>query len=182
LRLDLRLQDTQAGQTVASAWASGTKLTEVARHAADNLRQQMGIAPVAEAEEIRTMATLPANAEATRLFFEGVQKLRNFDPTGAVDLLQQAAAKDPDHALTHSSLAEAWSLLGYDNKAREQSQKAVQLGTDLPHIEKLLITGRNYELNDDWNKAVETYQALWTWHPDELEYGLLVASALTHAG
>jgi eukaryotic-like serine/threonine-protein kinase len=182
IRLDLRLQDTEAGQTVASAWASGTKLTEVARRAADNLRQQMGIPPVAEAEEVRTMATLPSNAEATRLFFEGVRKLRDFDPTGAAGLLQQAAAKDPSHALTHSSLAEAWSMLGYDNRAREASQKAVQLAADLPHIENLLITGRNYELNSDWNKAVETYQALWTWHPDELEYGLLVAGAKTHAG
>jgi tetratricopeptide (TPR) repeat protein/tRNA A-37 threonylcarbamoyl transferase component Bud32 len=182
LRLDLRLQDTEAGQTVASAWASGSKLTDVARRAADNLRQQMGIAPVAEAEEVRTMATLPSNAEATRLFFEGLQKLRNFDPTAAAGLLQQASAKDPEHALTHSSLAEALSMLGYDKRAREASQKAVQLAGDLPHIENLLITGRNYELNNDWNKAVETYQALWTWHPDELEYGLLVAGAKTHGG
>ncbi len=182
LRLDLRLQDTEAGQTVASAWASGTKLTDVARQAADSLRMKMGIAAVPEADEARTMATLPANAEATRLFFQGVQKLRSFDPTGAIPLLEQAAASDPDHALTHSSLAEAWSILGYDNKAREASGRAFKLANELPHIEQLLITGRNYELNKDWNKAVETYQALWQWHPDELEYGLLVASAQTYAG
>jgi len=182
LRLDLRLQDTEAGQTVASAWAAGTKLTDVARQAADNLRMKMGIAAVPEADEVRTMATLPANAEATRLFFQGVQKLRTFDPTSAIPLLQQAAESDPNHALTHSSLAEAWSILGYDNKAREASGQAVKLSNDLPHIEKLLIGGRNYELNKEWSKAVETYQALWQWHPDELEYGLLVASAQTYAG
>jgi eukaryotic-like serine/threonine-protein kinase len=61
---------------------------------------------------------LPANAEAARLYVEGLEKLRVFEALAARDLLQQAVVADPNHALAHSALSAAWSTLGYDAKAR----------------------------------------------------------------
>ena len=42
-----------------------------------------------------------------------------------MDLLQkaQASAAEPDYPLVHAAMAGAWSLLGYDAKAKEEAKR-----------------------------------------------------------
>ena len=68
-------------------------------------------------------AELPSNVEAARFYSEGLQKLRNFEPLAARDLLEKAVAADPRHAMSYAYLASAWKSLGYDQKAVAAAQK-----------------------------------------------------------
>ena len=80
-------------------------------------------------------------------------------------------------ALAHSALAEAWSRVGYDSNAKDEAKKAFDLAEDLSRQDRLLIEGRYREVSSDWTKAVEVYITLFALFPDNVDYGLHLASA-----
>jgi tetratricopeptide (TPR) repeat protein/tRNA A-37 threonylcarbamoyl transferase component Bud32/TolB-like protein len=181
IRLDLRLQDAAKGETTArvAETAGEAELFALVGRAGEKLRRELGID---ESAGKVARASLAANPEAARLYAEGLQKLRLFDPVGARDLLARAVAADPRNASAHSGLAAAWTALGYDGKAREEAKAALDLAGGLPEEEKLLIQGRYLETIQDWGQAVEIYWNLFSLFPDNLDHGLRLAAAQTAAG
>ena len=101
LRLDLRLQETNAGETIAAAseTARDSELFEIVSRAGDKLRGQLGAAKVATDEVGGIRATLPSNPEAARLYAEGLTQLRRFDARAARDLLAQGGGDRAESSL-----------------------------------------------------------------------------------
>jgi TolB-like protein len=163
IRLDLRVQDAQTGNTIASFTVRGKegKLDQLITDAGMQLRHRLGINQVPESEKVAAKASLPANLEASRYYAQGLEKLRSFDPLTARDLFEKAVAADPQHALSYASLAAAWSALGYDLKSAEAARKSFELSTDLPREERSLVEGQYYEASHQWDKAVSTYKNLY---------------------
>ncbi len=184
LRLDLRLQETNAGETIAAAseTAPDSELFEIVSHAGDKLRGQLGAAKVATDEVGGVRATLPSNAEAARLYAEGLTQLRRFDALAARDLLVKAAAIEPNHPFVHSALSSAWSSLGYDHKAQSEAKRAFDLSARLSRADRLGIEARYRVTQPDWDQAIRIYRALFSFFPDDLDYGLRLAEAETLAG
>lgn len=184
IRLDLRLQDTGAGETVALVSEKGTQaeFDALVTRAGSQLRQKLELPAVSAAEAAAVRATLPSNPEAARLYAEGLARLRVYDEVSARDLLERAVAAEPNHALAHSALAAAWSGLGYDAKAVAESKKAFDLSSDLSRETRLLVEGRYRSMSNEWAKAAEIYRALFTFFPDNLDYGLQLARAQTRSG
>jgi eukaryotic-like serine/threonine-protein kinase len=183
VRLDLRLQDAVAGETIAAASATGSEaeLIDLIARAGAELRQKLGLAaPGPRALEAR--ALLPSTAEGARLYAEGLAKLRVFEALEARTLLEKAVAADPGFGPAHAALAAAWSALGYDARAQEQSRQAFDRSAGLPREERLSIEARYRELSRDWPRAIDSYRTLAGFFPDNLEYGLHLASALVSAG
>lgn len=181
IRLDLRLQDAARGETTARVAETATEaeLFALVGRAGEKLRRELG---VDESGGKVAQAALAASPEAARLYAEGLQKLRLFDPVEARDLLARAVAADPGHAPAHSALAAAWAALGYDGKAREEARAALDRAGGLPEEEKLLIQGRYFETVQDWGQAAEIYWNLFSLFPDNLDYGLRLADVQTSAG
>ncbi|HEY1249861.1 MAG TPA: tetratricopeptide repeat protein [Thermoanaerobaculia bacterium] len=184
LRLDLRLQDTAAGETIAvvSEKGSASEVDGIATRAGEQLREKLRLPAVSSADAAAVRASLPSNPEAARLYAEGLARLRVFDSVAARDLLQKAVALDPKHALARSALAAAWAGLGYDAKALEASEAAFVLSGDLSRETRLAVEGRYRSSTNEWDRAVEIYRSLFTFYPDNLEYGLQLANAQTRAG
>jgi len=184
IRLDFRLQDAVAGQTIASFSENGqpSELLDLVSRTGANLRQKLAINEVTPEQSSAVRASLPTNPEAARLYVQGLEKLRVFEALAARDLLQQAVAADPNHALAHSALSAAWSALGYDAKARDEAERAFDLSENLSREDRLSIEGRYRSVTRDWAKATENYRALWNFFPDNLEYGLRLASVQTSGG
>lgn len=184
IRLDLRVQQLPEGITVASVAQVGNEpeLFELVSAAGARLRQSLGWAQPS-AEEVRAAQALrPASTEATRLYAEGLNGLRKYDFRAALVSLEKAAEVDPGSAVIRSAISQAWSGLGYDVRAAEEAEKAVALAASLPKEERLAIEARYREANKEWDKASELYQSLWTFYPDNLEYGLDLANAQSVGG
>ncbi len=183
VRIDLWLQDTKTGDIAAAVSEKGSEshLDDLATRAAADLRQKLGAGEITPGEAALVRASLPSNPEAVRLYSEGLAKLRVMDALAARDLLERAVATDPNYALGHSALADAWAALGYDQKAQQESKEALDLSLGLSHEERLWIEGRDWELNHQWDKAVEIYHTLFEFFPDNLEYGLHLAAAQKQA-
>ncbi|HXC43752.1 MAG TPA: protein kinase [Candidatus Dormibacteraeota bacterium] len=179
IRLDLRLQDTSSGEVVASVSEKGSasQIDELVSRAGEAVRVKLGVGGLSGTESASVRASLPANPEAARFYSEGLEKLRLFDALAARTLLEKAAAIDPNHAPTHSALAEAWSTLGFDEKATEEAKRALDLATPFSREEKMLIEARYHELTKDWSAASDNYRTLWEFFPDRVDYGLLFVRA-----
>jgi serine/threonine protein kinase/tetratricopeptide (TPR) repeat protein len=184
VRLDVRLQDVQAGETLASVTESGgeAEVADLVVRAGAQLRQKLGAGTISSADVASVRAALPSSPQAARLYSEGLAKLRMFDSLGARNLLQKAVAAEPNFSLAHSALSKTWSSLGYDAQAQEQAQKAFELSAPLSREERLSVEGRYRASKNEWDKAIEIYRTLFDFFPDNLEYGLELSDVQTSAG
>jgi DNA-binding winged helix-turn-helix (wHTH) protein/TolB-like protein/Tfp pilus assembly protein PilF len=177
IRLDIRLQNTANGETIAEDAITGSKedLFELATRAGSHLRESLGTGALSSTNANVVQASLPSNQKAIRYYSEGKAKLWEFDFIGARDLLLKAVAADPSYPLSHSALSDAWGYLGYGSQAKAEAKQALDLSGNLPENEKLLIEADYWELSNNLPKAVEIYRTLSQSHPDSLEYGLHLA-------
>jgi serine/threonine protein kinase/tetratricopeptide (TPR) repeat protein len=184
VRLDLRLQDTVKGETVAAVSETGTEKTiiDLVSQIGTRLREQVGLEKLSQIESDGVRAELPSNPEAMRPYSQGLAKIRAFDALSARELLSHAVALDTSFPLAHSELARTWSSLGYDANARQEAMEALDRASDLSREKHLLVEARFYETSREWGKAIEAYQTLFSFFPDNLEYGLQLANAETAGG
>ncbi len=174
IRLDIRLQNTANGETIAEDAVTGSKedLFELATRAGSHLRESLGLGALSSTSVNVVQASLPSNQNAIRYYSEGKAKLWEFDFIGARDLLVKAVAADPNYPLAHSALSDAWGHLGYGSKAKAEAKQALDLSGNLPQSEKLLIEADYWEVSNNLPKAQEVYHSLFQLHPDSLEHGL----------
>jgi serine/threonine protein kinase/tetratricopeptide (TPR) repeat protein/TolB-like protein len=187
VRLDLRLQNAQTGETVDTISVNGkgeqvADLVELIGRAGGQLRQKLGVEGNPPAAESVLKASLPSSPVAAQLYAEGIEKLRRMDAKGAIESLQKATQKAPEYALAHSAMAEAWSLLGYDDRALSEERKALSFAGSLSAEDRGLIQGRLYEFASEWDKAATYYLSLRTLYQDDLDYGLRQANAQVRGG
>ena len=74
-------------------------LPELATQSGAGLRQKLGIADVPSSEAPQVAASVPCSPEATRLYAEGLSKMRVYDALAARDLFEQAIKADPEPRL-----------------------------------------------------------------------------------
>jgi DNA-binding winged helix-turn-helix (wHTH) protein/tetratricopeptide (TPR) repeat protein len=179
IRLDIRLQDTLRGETIAEQAITGNEneLFELASQAGASLRQSLGVNSISPEATNAARAALPSNQQAARLYAEGRAKLWAYDFLGARDLLVRAIAADPNYPLSHAALSEALWHLGFEIKARSEAQRASELALHLPQEQRLLVEGQYRRTLHDSPRVVEAYQSLFHLFPDSLDYGLMLASA-----
>ena len=174
VRVDLKVQDAAAGETIAAVTESGTEaqLADLVSRVAVRLREKLGAGSLSPTQAAAIRASLPSNPEAARLYAEGLSRQRVFDYVGARDLFEKAVASDPAHALSRAALADTYLSLGDEAKAQTSARRAVELSSSLSREDRLWIEGRAREATHEWDKAIAAYRALFSSAPDNLEYGL----------
>lgn len=179
IRIDLSLQNAVVGETIANISESGPEqnLPELATRAGERLRQKLGITEPSIDNASNTKASQSSSLEATKLYSEGLQKLHSFDSLSARDLLERAIAKDPNYALAHAALAEAWRSLGYENKSATEAKKAVDLSGSLSRENRLEIEAQYRNSTHELAREAEIYKSLFNFYPDNLEYGFSLAKS-----
>jgi serine/threonine protein kinase/tetratricopeptide (TPR) repeat protein len=184
LRVDLRLQNAVTGETIATVSDSENEdqILDLIGRIGKVLRGKCGVGDLTSSQAEAVSAARAANPNAARLYAEGLEKLRSFDAVEARTLFEGAIASDEKYALAHSALAAAWSQLGYDSKANDEGRKAVDLSSNLSREDRLLVEARSDEATMHWDKAAGVYRALFTFFPDNVEYGVALAESQSRMG
>ena len=179
VRLDIRLQESRNGEILAEVAETGNAndLFEIVSKAGERLRDHLGVPRLGEPEEAGVEASLPRDRVAARFYSLGLVKFREFDFLGAKELFEQTVASDPKFCFAHLRLAQAWAGLGYEQNRKEEVRRALELSSDLSRPEQLQVQGEYYESLSDHEKAASVYRALFELFPDNVDYGLLLASA-----
>jgi eukaryotic-like serine/threonine-protein kinase len=180
LRVDIRLQDSREGETLSLVSEMGaiSELLDLVARAGMRLRDKLGV-QVAEAS---VRVSQPSSPDAARLYAEGLIRLRQFDALGARSIFEQAIKADPRFPLAHSALANTWSELGYDSRARDAAARAFELSANLPRADRLLVEGTYREMSSAWKEAIAIWQTLSTFFPDDVEHALRLANAQISSG
>ncbi|MEM1179893.1 MAG: protein kinase, partial [Acidobacteriota bacterium] len=120
---------------------------------------------------------------AGQLYAAGVDRLRKFDVRGALEVLEEARALDPDSAVVWVAMADALQLQGKTAAAAEAILRALEL---LPETvssrERDLTRARGHALSEEWSAAAAVYGRLFSAEPDNLDLGLRYGEVLRLAG
>lgn len=184
VRVDLRLQDTQTGATLATLNDSApeAQLFALISRVGAAARSRLGSVSLSAGEIAGLRATLPRNPEAARAYVEGLTRLRRFDALGARASFERAIAIESSYALAHAALAESLWTLGFEEPARQSANRAMERATGLPREDRLSIEARAAIFHHQFEKAIEIYRSLLTFYPDDLSYGLRLATTQIAAG
>jgi serine/threonine protein kinase/Tfp pilus assembly protein PilF len=184
IRLDLNLQKTEDGKIAArfSETRNELDLLGLVLTAGLHLRQSLGIVPLSQQQINSARTSLSSNAEAVRFYSQGLAQLREMDRRGARDLMLKAVKEDPKFPLAYSVLSQAWFELGYTKNALDAAKSALNFSDSLSREERLLIEARYAQASGNWQSAIQSYQSLFTFFPDNLEYGLLLADLQKRTG
>ncbi len=181
IRLDLEVRDVASGENVARLSERGTEaqVFDLVEAAGRALRASLGVGAISPADAAAVRAAMPVGPEAVRFYAQGLERLRRYDAQGALELLEAAVEIDPDNPLIHSALSGAWGSLGYRRKARRSARQAFDLSGDLSRSDRLWVEARYRESVGERREAVDLYGLLWSFFPDNLEYGLQLVEAQT---
>ena len=184
LRVDVALQDTRTGALIASvsdqAVASG--VIALATQVGATLGGKLGLRfPEAETLGLIANAQPPSLDVARRLGF-ALDALRLFDAARARDELLDAVAAAPGYAPAYTLLAQAWSALGFRDKALAAAVQAEQKSANLPPEQRLQIEAVADSARSEWSKAAVTWSALVRSRPESIEYHLQAIDAQIAAG
>jgi serine/threonine protein kinase/tetratricopeptide (TPR) repeat protein len=184
IRVDLRLQDAVAGETLALISEKGgeDQIDDLVSRLGASLREKLGAGAVQAADVAYVKAVLPSNSQAAKLYAEGLVKLRARSDMEARDLFEKSVALDSKFALAHSALAAAWGNLGYETKSEAEAKTAYDLSEGLGREDKLAVEARYREAAHKWDAAIGVYRTLVDFFPDNLEYGLRLATAQARGG
>lgn len=162
--LRLRLVRVDSGEVL---WAERTTAeidslwTELDEPSA-GIRRALAGQEVARGQARALEASFPKSSEATRLYAEGLIRLRELDADGAVERLEEATRLDESSPRTWSALAEAYELQGKDKEAMSAIGKALSFpGSGLSQRERLLIRARGHALAGERDEAVSIYGRLF---------------------
>jgi DNA-binding winged helix-turn-helix (wHTH) protein/tetratricopeptide (TPR) repeat protein len=173
VRVDLSLVNAASGERFGTVIeeGSGADVLDLASRLGKRLRAGFGI----EAD-VANSPRWPAGS-AMREYAEGVKALHSMDPLAARNHLESAAAADPENALIHAALADAWTSLGYGARATEENRRAFELSDSLDRLDRLGIEARYRSSIQQWDRAVDIYKTICQLFPDSLDDGLNLADA-----
>jgi DNA-binding winged helix-turn-helix (wHTH) protein/tetratricopeptide (TPR) repeat protein len=183
IRLMVQAQDAHSGKQLASISRTGSlaDLFQLVDQAGVELRSDLSkTSSKTEAEE--ALSGMSHNVAALRLYAEGLDRQRDFDSHSARSLFERAVQADPDFAMAHLGLADAWSDLGFMERAGKESAEAYKLSNHLPRAERLAVEADYRKLSNDSEHAISLYRALSTFYPDDATWGLKLAAEQSEDG
>lgn len=175
VRVDLGVVTAHTGERMATVIEEGSAadLIDLTGRLGRRLRTEFGVTG-----DIASSPRWPA-ASAMREYAEGLKALRAGDPLAARERLETAAATDPGNALIRSALADTWTALGYESRAKEENRHANDLAGSLDRLDQLGIEARYRASLQQWDRAIDAYKAIFQLFPDSLNDGLNLARAQT---
>jgi len=172
IRIDATLRDLKHQRTIpvkAEAADEKTLLPAIAQ-LAQSIQQNLSLSSDV-LEELRSKSFRPSSGSmpALRSYNEGLELARQGNHPEAAKRFEASVQADPTFALAYSRLGQTYSSLRNDDKAREYSQKAVELSDKLPAPERYLIQANYAQVSNDYRKAIESYENLAKVSPDDAD-------------
>jgi tetratricopeptide (TPR) repeat protein len=174
LRIDVAVQSVRGARSIArfSRQASLAALSELERQVGVVLRSKLGV-PAATTIAVAQLASAqPGSLDVARLMGVAYDAMQHYDAARARDALLQVIAESPGFAPAYANLSEAWSALGYREKAVATAEQAVARGTGLPPEMQTRIDAVLQSAKSHWSEALADWQKLVALRPNNPEYRL----------
>ena len=185
IRIDASLQDLRHDRRVPLKIeaASEKDIPGAIDRLADAVRHNLAVSPEV-IKELQSSSFQPTSTsvEALRDYNQGVGLQREGKNLEAQKQFEAATKADPIFALGFSKLAQAYSILGYDNEAEQAARKAVDLSQNLPEAEKYLIAAVRAQITKNFPDAIKAYENLAKASPDNPDVRFALGSVYEDGG
>jgi DNA-binding winged helix-turn-helix (wHTH) protein/tetratricopeptide (TPR) repeat protein len=184
LRVDLAVQDARTGARVASLSKESamSSLLALVHDSGSALRGKLSKRMPGEETLARVANAEPPSVDVARRLGFALDALQHYDAARARDELLDTVAEAPGFAPVYRYLAEAWSELGYRDKALAAAEQAAARASNLPQEQQLEIDAVAAAAHADWAKAAAAWRSLSQLKPLDLEYRLRLVDAELAAG
>jgi serine/threonine protein kinase/tetratricopeptide (TPR) repeat protein len=184
LAFEITLVDAKSGNVLAAVSDEGREgdLFAIAARIATSLRAKIGVDEPAPTEHAVAGSSLPEDAEAARLYAEAIDQQHHFHEARAIQLFGEATKLAPNFALGHAHAAESLAHLGHADEAKVEAKRALDLSAGLPREDRLWIEATYHAAAHELDDATRTYQALFTFFPDNVDYAAGMLQAMSFAG
>ena len=185
IRIDATLQDIKNDRTIPLKIdvPSEKEIPGSIDRLAESIRQKLALSEdVLKELKASSFQPVSQSVDALRAYNLGIGLQRDGKNLEAQKQFETATAADPSFALAFSRLAQAYSSLGYDDKAEQSAQKAVTLSQDLPEAEKYLISAMRSQVTKNYPEAIKAYENLAKAAPGNAEVQAALASLYTNSG
>jgi DNA-binding winged helix-turn-helix (wHTH) protein/tetratricopeptide (TPR) repeat protein len=183
VRLDLALQATRGGQAIATLArdAAVSDLPALVADVGSGLREPLGIGTDDRSALTAIAHAQPPTSDVARRIGFALDALHRNDPARARDELLDTIAQAPGYAPAYSYLAQAWSALGYGEKAAAAAEQAALHAEGLPEEQRLHIDLQRAATQRAWQKAAAAARALVALRPANPDYRLRLIQVLVAA-
>ena len=184
LSFEMSLIDAKSGSVLATVADKGSEgdLFAIVARAATSLRAKIGVDEPTAEEHAVAGSSLPEDAEAARLYAEAIDQQHHFHEARAIQLFAETAKLAPSFALGYAHAAESLAHLGHADEAAAQAKRALDLSGGLPREDRLWIEATYHAAAHELDDATRTYQALFTFFPDNVDYAAGMLQAMSFAG
>lgn len=184
LRIDLAVQDSRSGVVLAavSSQSGLSGLIGLVTRAGASLRAKLGAAPSSAAALDLVAHEQPPSLDVARRLGFALDALHHYDPARARDELLEAIAESPGYAPAYTYLAQAWTALGYQDKAVAAAEQAARNAARLPDEQRLQAEAVAQSSRAQWSEAAHTWEQLVHLKPLNPEYRLQAIDAQLAAG
>jgi len=172
IRIDATVRDFERHETttIKAEADSEQQLLRAVQELAQGVRDNLALSSRA-VKDLEEQAFIPSASSvvALRHYNQGLELMREGNNLEAVKLFENTIEEDPDFALAHSKLAQAYQNLGRGQKAEDSSRTAVELIEDLPSQERYLILAQHARVMSDYEAGIDAYQNLIRVRPSDAE-------------
>jgi len=179
--VNFRVVDTRDARLLYQNTGTGKEddlASSILRQEGARLRRAVG----AGEDSAVPVAGMPQNSEAAALYANALKKIGVNEFAPARDLLEKLVVVEPTFSLGHARLAEVYSSLGYDARARFESKAAYEAREGLGPNDAKLVEAQYFAAHAEWEKAIAAFTALWSYNSDTIDYALGLAQVLTSSG
>ena len=134
--------------------------------------------------ELQASAFRPSSqsVQALRYYSEGLQSARAGEHQQAVKQFEESTKADPTFALAFARLGQSYAQLGQSGPAEQSVRQALDLSEKLPAEEKDLVSGIYARVENDNDKAIESYDRLVKARPNDVQFRFELAGLLESKG
>ncbi|HEV7767976.1 MAG TPA: tetratricopeptide repeat protein [Thermoanaerobaculia bacterium] len=179
IRVDAQLIDATSGRLLAGESIVGSQevllsqIDELATSLASRMTARNSASP-------RLVDAMTDDLEAYRLYLQGVERTESLDNPKAIELFEQAIARDPDFAMAHARIGYAYGVTwGQLERAKPHLERALQLGDRLSEKDRLHVEAWRAIVDRQFPSAIELFRSIIARYPTELEAYLRAGQLLS---
>jgi tetratricopeptide (TPR) repeat protein/tRNA A-37 threonylcarbamoyl transferase component Bud32 len=172
-RIDVRVVDPLQNASVlrdSVSLENPSQLYASVDELAARLRRRLGesVAQIERQSTPQAQVTTPS-LEALRRYSAGMKRYAGGDVDGFLVMAKTAVELDPNFAMAHLSMAQAYNVLGNEKESRLHLEQAVKGVDRVSERERYLIRATDYSSRLQEEKALEQYRMLTELYPDDVD-------------
>ncbi|QBB71023.1 hypothetical protein ELE36_12055 [Pseudolysobacter antarcticus] len=184
VKLQVRLLDSHSGALLKEIESSGDlqQLDRLIDSSGGRVRSALGVTPMSESIARVRAASMPADSASAQLYAEAIDLQRQGMSDQSREKLRALTERYPDFVPGWLMRATAEADAGLNQQAATTAQAGLAHAVTATRELRLSLEAISYSAGGAWSQAIDSYQALSRFFPDQPEYALRLMTAQVYAG